>query len=151
MKHIFVTLLAVLLGVSNCHAQKGYLKTSIGLMSPIRRTFAGVEIGKVIASRYSIGLAGEVSATESNVSPRLTYSIGRMSLSAGMGWGHRWQKEGCNDHNYHTYTLGAYWYKPIRKRCSIYFGGSAFWRSYQAHIGLHRGSLEICTGLSFDI
>lgn len=151
MKNIFLTLSLILLGVVNCCAQEAYVKTNIGLMSPLRRTFFGVEVGKVIAPRYSIGLSCEMSGTESNVSPKIIYSRNRLMLDAGFGWAHRWQKNGCNDHNYHTYTIGAYWSFPIRGRTSFYFGCSALWRSYQSHIGLHKGSLKLCAGMTIDI
>lgn len=146
----FILILFSLLGVAVGHAQEIYLKTCLGLMAPLRRSFVGVELGRKIAPEYSIGLAGEVSATESNVSPMITYSYKSLSLGAGMGWGHRWQHEGCNDHNFHTYTLGVYWKKPIRQRCSLYVGCAGIWRSYQAHIGLHRGAMMISAGLEFE-
>lgn len=146
----FAFILIVLLGVATGHAQEIYVKAGISGMLPLRRSFVSVELGKRIVPEYSIGMACGVSMTESNVSPVLTYTRKSLSLVAGMGWAHRWQKEGCNDHNFHTYTVGMSWKKPIRKRCSLYIGCSAVWRSYQAHIGLHRGALKMCAGLEFD-
>ena len=99
-----------------------------------------MEVGKKI-EYVSVGLSGEISKTESNISPKLNMHLDKFRLEGGIGWGHRFEKE-CNDHNYHAYTLGVFY-----ERKKLFFGSSMFWRSYQAHIGLHRGTLRFIIGI----
>lgn len=148
----FVLILLFLLGVTSCPAQEFSCRASLGGVLPLSRSFAAVELRKQIAPRYAISLIGEFSMVESNVSPKLTIGVlSGLSLEAGFGWGHHWQMSGCNDHNYHTYTLGVMWSKPINNRMTFFVGPSMYWRSYQAHIGLHRGTLRLSAGLSFRL
>lgn len=149
---IAFVLIFLLLGVTSCLAQEFSCRVQASGVLPLRRTFAVVELRKQIASRYAISLAGEFSQVESNVSPKLCVGlVPGLSLEAGFGWGHHWQRTNCNDHNYHTYTLGVMWSWPLSDRLSIFVGPSMFWRSYQAHIGLHRGTLRLCAGLAFRL
>ena len=99
-----------------------------------------------------MAVAGEFSPTGSNLCPKLV--IGRqsgLSIEAGIGWAHRWQKADCSDHNYHTYLLGLMWTHPLTRRLSFFAGPSMFWRSYQSHIGLHRDTLRLNAGLSYRL
>ena len=120
---------------SSLYAQRIYLGSAL----PLRRTFIGAEVGKRIEN-ISIGLSGEISPTESNISPKLNLHFRNFSLEGGLGWGHRFGEN--NDHNYHTYTLGV-----VYERKRLFFGSNMFWRSYQAHIGLHRGTLRFIIGI----
>lgn len=135
MRHLFILLCFL---SSSLYAQRVYLGSAL----PLRRTFIGVEVGKRI-EYISIGLSGEISPTDSNVSPKIYLHLKKISLEGGMGWGHRFGEN--NDHNYHTYTLGVFF---ERKR--LFFGSSMLWRSYQAHIGLHRGALRAIVGYRFE-
>lgn len=112
-----------------------------GAVLPLRRSFVGAEAFKRF-DQISIGLSGEVGRMESNISPKLNLHLKKIRLEGGMGWGHRFEKE-CSDHNYHTYTLGV-----VYERKRLFFGSSMFWRSYQAHIGLHRGTLRFVVGMN---
>lgn len=146
----FVLIILCLLGVASCHAQVLSCRVSAGAVLPADRSFAAVEFRKQIAPRYAISLAGEFSLVESNVTPKLTVGLlPGLSVEAGFGWGHHWQKADCDDHNYHTYTLGVMWSRQVSDRLTFFAGPSMFWRSYQAHIGLHRGTLRLCAGLAF--
>ena len=146
---VLMLILSILCAV-HCCAQDWSAKLGVGYVQPIERTFANIEVCHRIAPKYSLSLSSELSRAESNVSPKLVREItGGLSVEAGFGWGHRWQKEGCNDHNYHTYTLGIMWARPISKNVSFFVGPSMLWRSYQAHIGLHRGTLRAVAGFSF--
>jgi len=148
---VLMLILSILCAV-RCCAQDWSAKLGVGYVQPIERTFANIEVCHRIAPKYSLSLSSELSRAESNVSPKLVREItGGLSVEAGFGWGHRWQKEGCNDHNYHTYTLGATWSRPISDKVSFFVSPSMFWRSYQAHIGLHRGTLRLNVGLSYRL
>ena len=150
LKLAFVLIL--LLSVTQCLGQGLSCRMQVGGVLPLRRTFAALEVRKQIAPRYAIGMAGEVSMTESNVMPKMAVGlISGLSIEAGFGWGHHWKKANCDDHNYHTYVLGVTWEKPIGKRVSLFVGPSMYWRSYQAHIGLHRGTLRINTGIQLRL
>ena len=120
---------------SSLYAQRIYL----GSVLPLRRSFIGAEVGKRI-DPITIGLSGEISPTDSNVSPKIYLHLKDFSLEGGMGWGHRFGEN--NDHNYHTYILGV-----VYERKRLFFGSNMFWRSYQAHIGLHRGTLRFVIGI----
>ena len=133
-------LIILFLFSSNLYGQ--YVSVYCGGMLPVRRSFIGVEVGKRIES-VSIGLSAETSPTETNISPKLNLHLKDIRLEGGMGWGHRFGEN--NDHNYHTYTLGVFF---ERKR--LFFGSSMLWRSYQAHIGLHRGTLRAIVGYRFE-
>lgn len=122
---------------SSLYAQR--ISVYHGSVLPLRRSFIGVEVGKRI-EYISVGLSGEIGKTESNISPKLDLHLGSFTLEGGMGWGHRFVKE-CNDHNFHTYTLGVFY-----GRDRWFVGSSMYWRSYQAHIGLHRGTLRLVVG-----
>lgn len=138
------------LSITFCCAQNWSVKLGISHVQPIERTFADIELCHKIAPHYSLAIATELSYTESNISPKLiTQLTNNLSLEAGFGWGHHWQKANCNDHNYHTYTLGVLWSRPISGKVSFFMGPSMFWRSYQSHIGLHRGTLRLNAGLSY--
>lgn len=147
-----VLIILFFLGATMCLAQEISCRVSAGGVLPLRRTFVSTEVRGQIAPRYAISIAGEVSKTESNVMPKLTIELTQgLSLEAGFGWGHHWKMADCNDHNYHTYTLGIMWARPISKNVSFFVGPSMFWRSYQAHIGLHRGTLRAVAGFSFKM
>jgi len=132
VRYLFILLFLL---SSSLYAQRIYLGTAL----PLRRTFIGAEVGKRIEN-ISIGLSGEISPTESNLSPKLNLHFKNVSLEGGMGWGHRFGEN--NDHNYHTYTLGV-----VYERKRLFFGTNMFWRSYQAHIGFHRGTLRFIIGI----
>jgi hypothetical protein len=149
---VLVLISLFLLGVTACPAQEFSCRASLGGVLPLKRSFASIELRNQIASRYAISIAGEFSVVESNVTPKLTMNVlPGLDIEAGFGWGHHWEKANCDDHNYHTYTLGLVWSKPISRKISFFVGPSMFWRSYQAHIGLHRGTLRLSTGLSFQL
>lgn len=151
-KLAFVLIILFLLGVASCPAQDFTCRVSAGAVLPADRSFASVELRKQIAPRFAISLAGEFSQAESNVSPKLCVGlVPGLSLEAGFGWGHHWQRANCSDHNYHTYTLGLMCSWPVSDHLSFFVGPSLFWRSYQAHIGLHRGTLRLCAGLAFRL
>jgi len=143
MNYRFTVLIILsFLGAAQCFAQEFSCRVSAGAVQPMRRSFAAVELRTQVAPLCALAVAGEFSPTGSNLCPKLV--IGRqsgLSIEAGFGWAHRWQKEGCCDHNYHTYTLGV-----VYERKRLFFGTNMFWRSYQAHIGLHRGTLRLVVG-----
>jgi hypothetical protein len=153
MNYRFTVLIILsFLGAAQCFAQEFSCRVQVGGVLPLRRTFAAVEVTKQIAPRYAVAIAGEVSVAESNVMPKLTIGFGSgLSLEAGFGWGHHWRKANCDDHNFHTYTLGLMWSRPVSKSVSFFAGPSMFWRSYQAHIGLHRGTLRLNAGFSYRL
>ena len=98
-KMAFVLIILCLLGVASCHAQVLSCRVSAGAVLPADRSFAAVEFRKQIAPRYAISLAGEFSLVESNVTPKLSVGlVPGLSLEAGFGWGHHWQKADCDDH-----------------------------------------------------
>ena len=145
-----VLIMLFFLGATTCLAQEISCRVATGGVLPLRRAFVSAEVRGQIAPRYAISIAGEVSRAESNVMPKLTYDMTPwLSLESGFGWGHHWRKSDCNDHNYHTYTLGVLWSRPISGKVSFFMGPSMFWRSYQSHIGLHRGTLRLNAGLSY--
>ncbi len=145
-------LISFLLGMTVGRAQEFSCRLGLGGMLPIERTFMTLELSDRFAPHFSLTLAGEVSRVESNISPMLIVDVGSgFSLSAGFGWGHKFQRLEVDDHNFHTYTLGIVWSKPIGSRWSFFVGPSLYWRSYQAHIGLHRGALRLCAGVSFSL
>lgn len=148
---VLMLILSILCAV-RCSAQDWSAKLGVGYVQPIERAFANIEVCHRIAPKYSLSLSTELSSVESNVSPKLVMVLTEgLSLDSGFGWGHRWQKADCSDHNYHTYTLGLMWSWPVADRLSFFVGPSMFWRSYQAHIGLHRGTLRMCAGLAFRL
>lgn len=145
-------LIMVLLGMTSSPAQEFSFRGSFGAVSPVSRAFSCFELRHQLSPRYFLAISAELSMDESNVSPKLAVDLFReISLEAGFGWGHHWEKSGCDDHNYHTYTIGLIWTKPVRKDVSIFAGPSLFWRSYQSHIGLHRGTLRIAAGVSINL
>lgn len=148
----FILIILFLLGVTSCLAQEFSFRASAGAVLPSRRSFASVEFRKQIVPRYAISIVGEASTTESNVMPKLAVSSASgLGFEAGFGWGHHWRKANCTDHNYHTYLLGMMWNKPLTRKVSFFAGPSMFWRSYQSHIGLHRGTLRLNVGLSYRL
>lgn len=153
MNYRFTVLIILsFLGAAVCRAQEFSCRVSAGAVQPMRRSFAAVELRTQVAPLCALAVAGEFSPTGSNLCPKLV--IGRqsgLSIEAGFGWAHRWQKANCSDHNYHTYTLGLMWSRPVSKSVSFFAGPSMFWRSYQAHIGLHRGTLRLNAGFSYRL
>lgn len=145
MKKMCLTLALTILFFA-VSAQDILIRPSLSLMMPLRRTLIGVEVCERIAPRYTLSMLLEVSATESIVTPKIAYSLGGLSVDLGMGWGHRWQKEGCCDHNYHTYLLGVTWTKRM-KGISLFVSPTMMWRTYQSHIGLHKGAMKISAGV----
>lgn len=149
---LFLVLILISLSTVKCCAQNWSVKLGIGYVQPIERTFADIELCHKIAPYYSLAIATELSYAESNISPKLiTKLTNNLSLETGFGWGHHWQKANCDDHNYHTYTIGLAWQKQIKKHIAIFCNPSMFWRSYQAHIGFHRGTLRFCAGIIYII
>lgn len=148
----FTFILLSILGAAQCFAQEFSCRVSAGAVQPLRRSFAAVELRTQVAPLCAMAVAGEFSPTGSNLCPKLV--IGRqsgLSIEAGIGWAHRWQKADCSDHNYHTYLLGLMWTRQLPRRLSFFAGPSMFWRSYQSHIGLHRGTLRLNAGLSYRL
>lgn len=151
IKIAFVLIIS-LLGATSCLAQEFSCRVQAGCILPLRRSFTSIEVREQIAPRYAIGIASEFSISESNVTPKLIIvGCSGLSLEAGFGWGHHWRKANCDDHNFHTYTLGLMWSRPVSKSVSFFAGPSMFWRSYQAHIGLHRGTLRLNAGFSYRL
>lgn len=145
-------ILLFILGAAQCFAQEFSCRVSAGVVQPMRRSFAAVEVRMQVAPLCAVAVVSEFSPTGSNLCPKLV--IGRqsgLSIEAGIGWAHRWQKADCSDHNYHTYLLGLMWTWQLTRRLSLFAGPSMFWRSYQAHIGLHRGTLRLNAGLSYRL
>lgn len=152
-RHILFLIFLFILGeAAHCPAQDFSIRMSAAGVLPATRSFAGVEFRQQIAPRYSLGIAGEIGPEESNVSPKLAVKLSQgISLEAGFGWGHKFQKEGIDDHNFHTYTLGLTWERRIGRRWTFFAGPSMFWRSYQAHIGFHVGTMRIAAGAAFEL
>lgn len=145
-------LLSFFLGVAvSSPAQEYSLRVGAGAVLPVERSFLEVEFIHRIAPRYSLALSSEIGADASNVSPKLAVDLIRgLGAEASFGWGHIWKKEGCDDHNFHTYGFGIVWSKRIGGRWSFYIGPSMYWRSHQGHIGFHKGTLRLVAGISFD-
>ena len=145
-------ILLFILGAAQCFAQEFSCRVSAGAVQPLRRSFAAVELRTQVAPLCAVAVVSEFSPTGSNLCPKLV--IGRqsgLSIEAGFGWAHRWQKADCSDHNYHTYLLALMWTRQLTRRLAFFAGPSMSWRSYQSHIGLHRGTLRLNAGLSYRL
>lgn len=145
-----VVIIIILLNVTECHAQGWSVKMGVGGVMPWRRSYADVELRYRIAPRYSLSMEAEVSSDASNVAPKLVVDLySWLSVEAAFGWGHIWKKDGCSDHNFHTYSIGLMWNRSLGEHWGIYAGPSMYWRSYQSHIGFHKGTLRLCTGIAY--
>lgn len=152
MNYRFTVLIILsFLGAAVCRAQELWARMGVGGLLPASRSFACLELRHRIAPRYSLALAGEMGAVETNVMPKIAVDLTkRFSVEAAFGWGHRWQKEGCCDHNFHTYVVGITWAKDVAKHWQMFVSPQMYWRSFQGHIGLHRGSLRVCAGMAYS-
>ena len=142
MKRIFLLILSFLCCGLVCQSQDLALNTGIGLIYPLERTYFNIDIINRITPTYELVLSNDISKIETNLSPKLKINVNRISTDIGFGWGHRFGGAEIDDHNFHTYTFGIYW-----NTNRYYIGSSMYWRSYQSHIGLHKGTLRFCFGI----
>jgi len=141
MKKYIISLLLSISCIFAVYTQDFSTNLGLGFVYPLERTYVNVELCNKIAPNYSLALSADISKVETNLSPKLKINVKNICLDLGFGWGHKFAKANISDHNFHTYTVGLYWLKN-----RYYFGGSMFWRSYESHIGFHKGTLRLCLG-----
>jgi len=142
MKKIALFVIFNITFLLNLIAQDFSANVGVGVVYPIDRTYFSVELCNKIAPNYTLILSTELSKIETNLSPKLLITYKNIGCDCSFGWGHKFGKEEINDHNYHTYTIGLYYMKN-----KYFIGTSMFWRSYQSHIGFHKGTLRLCFGI----
>ena len=142
-KYVLSLLISICYALIAC-GQDFSTNLGVGIVYPFERTYISCDICNRIAPNYILVCACDLSKVETNLSPTLRIDFKHIFCDLGFGWGHRFGGQNINDHNFHTYTMSIFWQNK-----KYYIGSSMFWRSYQSHIGFHKGTLRICFGMKF--